>query len=62
MANAGITWHAPDDRYSIGAWVKNITNEFVVANNIIAAATFAHVRVGSVMPPRTYGVTAAFNF
>ena len=62
MANAGLTWHAPGDRYSIGAWVKNLTNEFVVSNNIITAATFAYVRVGSVMPPRTYGVTAAFNF
>lgn len=62
MANAGLTWHAPGDRYSIGAWVKNITNEFVISNNIITAATFAYVRVGSVMPPRTYGVTAAFNF
>ena len=62
MANAGLTWHAPGDRYSIGAWVKNLTNEFVISNNIITAATFAYVRVGSVMPPRTYGVTAAFNF
>lgn len=62
MANAGLTWHSPNDRYSIGAWVKNLTNKFVISNNIITAATFAYVRVGSVMPPRTYGVTAAFNF
>lgn len=62
MANAGLTWHAPGDRFSIGGWVKNITNEFVIANNIITAATFAYVRVGSVMPPRTYGVTASVNF
>ena len=31
MANAGLTWHAPGDRFSIGGWVKNITNEFVIA-------------------------------
>lgn len=62
IANAGITYHAADDRFTIGAWVKNLTDRFVIANNIIAAATFAYVRVGSVMPPRTYGVTASINF
>jgi iron complex outermembrane recepter protein len=62
IANAGVTWHAPGDRYSIGAWVKNLTNEFIIANNIITAQTFAFVRVGSLMPPRTYGVTANFKF
>lgn len=62
MANAGITYHADDDRWSLGAWVKNIGDKFVIANNIIAAATYAYPRVGSVMPPRTYGATLGFNF
>lgn len=62
MANAGITYHAADDRWSLGAWVKNIGDKFVIANNIIAAATYAYPRVGSVMPPRTYGATLGFNF
>jgi iron complex outermembrane receptor protein len=62
MANAGLTYHSPNDRWSLGGWVKNIGNEFVIANNIIAAATFAYPRVGSLMPPRTYGATLGFNF
>lgn len=62
MANAGITWHAPNDRLTVGAWVKNLTDKFVIANNIVAAATYAYPRVGSLMPPRTYGATIGFNF
>lgn len=62
MANAGVTYHAPDDRWTLGAFVKNLTNEFVIANNIVAAATYAYPRVGSIMPPRTYGATLGYNF
>ncbi|MDB5702280.1 MAG: TonB-dependent receptor [Sphingomonadales bacterium] len=62
LANAGVTFHARDDRFTVGAWVKNLTDKFVIANNIVAAATYAYPRVGSVMPPRTYGATVGFNF
>lgn len=62
LLNAGVTYHSPGDRYSVGVWVKNITDEYVVANAIVTAATFAFVRVGSLAPPRTYGLTAAVNF
>ncbi len=62
IANAGITYHAANDRWSLGAFVKNIGNKFIIANNIVAAATYAYPRVGSIMPPRTYGATLGFNF
>ncbi|MDH7974307.1 TonB-dependent receptor [Sphingomonas sp. AR_OL41] len=62
MANAGLTYHAARDRWSLGVWVKNLGNEFVIANNIIAAATYQFPRVGSLMPPRTYGATFSVNF
>jgi len=62
MINTGATYHAPGDRWTVGAWVKNLTNKFVIANNIIAAATYAYPRVGSLMPPRTYGATVGLNF
>lgn len=62
MANLGLTYHAARDRWSLGAWVKNVGDQFVIANNIIAAATYQFPRVGSVMPPRTYGATLSFNF
>jgi len=62
MLNTGATYHAPGDRWTVGAWVKNLTNKFIIANNIIAAATYAYPRVGSLMPPRTYGATVGIKF
>ena len=43
-------------------WGRNLTNQLVLTNNIITAPLFNSVRVGSVAPPRTYGVTAGINF
>jgi iron complex outermembrane receptor protein len=62
LFNAGATYHSPGDRWTLGVWGKNLTDKYAVANNIITAATFAFVRVGSLTPPRTYGVTAGYNF
>lgn len=62
LFNAGLTWHSPGDRFSVGAWVKNIGDKEVISNAIITAATFAFVRVGSMMPPRTYGLTLGTKF
>jgi iron complex outermembrane receptor protein len=62
LANSALTFHGRDDRYTVGVWVKNLTDKFVIANNIIAAGTFAYVRVGSLLPPRTFGGTVAFKF
>ena len=35
---------------------------FVAFPQIITAPLYNSLRVGSMLPPRTYGVTAAFNF
>jgi len=60
--NAGIGYSSPDDKYTVDLWVRNITDELVIANNIITAPLFNSVRVGSLAPPRTYGVTVGVNF
>lgn len=60
--NAGISYASPNDKYTVDLWVRNITDEFVIANNIITAPLFNSVRVGSLAPPRTYGVTLGVNF
>lgn len=62
LANASLTWHAPGDHFSVEGWLRNLTNKYAIANNITAAALFAYVRVGSLVPPRTYGVTAGYKF
>jgi iron complex outermembrane receptor protein len=41
---------------------RNLTDEFVISNNIITAPLYGSIRVGSLLPPRTYGLTLAYNF
>ncbi|WP_313808389.1 TonB-dependent receptor [Sphingobium sp.] len=60
--NLNATYHASDDRWTAGVWAKNLTNEYVIANNIVNAATYAFPRTGSLMPPRTYGATVSVKF
>ena len=62
LVNAGLKFTAANDRWSIDVWGRNLTNALVITNNIITAPLFSSVRVGSVAPPRTYGVTFGVNF
>jgi iron complex outermembrane receptor protein len=62
LVNMSGTFYRTGDHLSVSAWVKNLTNKYVIANNIIAAATFGYVRVGSLLPPRTFGVTVGYKF
>lgn len=62
LINAGLRYSSEDDRWSAEIWGRNLTNELVLTNNIITAPLFNSVRVGSVSPPRTYGVTIGMNF
>ncbi len=62
LVNMSGTFYRNGDHLSVGAWVRNLTNKYVISNNIIAAATFGYVRVGSLLPPRTYGMTLGYKF
>jgi len=62
LLNAGLRYTVPSERWSIDLWGRNLTDEFVITNNIITAPLFNSVRVGSVAPPRTYGVTVGVKF
>jgi iron complex outermembrane receptor protein len=42
--------------------VRNAADKFAIANDIISAPLYANVRVGTVMPPRTYGITFGYKF
>ncbi|WP_295530067.1 TonB-dependent receptor [Novosphingobium sp. Chol11] len=62
LVSAGLKYTSEDKRWSLEVWGRNLTNQLVLTNNIITAPLFNSVRVGSVAPPRTYGVTAGINF
>jgi iron complex outermembrane receptor protein len=62
LLNLSAGYEGADGRWSATGWVRNATDEFVYSNNIITAPLYGSVRVGSLLPPRTYGLTVAFNF
>ncbi|WP_298194788.1 TonB-dependent receptor [Novosphingobium sp.] len=62
LINAGLRFTSANDRYSVDVWGRNLANKLIITNNIITAPLFSSVRVGSVAPPRTYGVTFGVNF
>ena len=62
LLNMSAGYEGGDGRWSVTGWVRNATDELVISNNIITAPLYGSVRVGSLLPPRTYGLTLALNF
>ena len=60
MIDANILYSSPGNRYTVNGWVKNLTNKLVWAGSY-AVATSRTIG-GTLMPPRTYGVTFGVNF
>lgn len=60
--NAGVRYTTASGKWSLDFWGRNLTDHFIIANNIISAPLYSSVRVGSLAPPRTYGVTGSVNF
>ena len=59
--NASIEYLYGESRlFSI--WGRNLSDEDVISNNIITAPLYDSLRVGSTLPPRTYGATVGFQF
>ncbi|MDE0156775.1 MAG: TonB-dependent receptor [Gammaproteobacteria bacterium] len=63
--NASLTWRSVDEKYSLMAWIRNLSDEEYVYKTIgnnadalkgIGGATSFHA------PPRTYGVTFRFDY
>ncbi|MGE4324362.1 MAG: TonB-dependent receptor, partial [Sphingobium sp.] len=65
--NASLTWNAPGDRYSISAFVNNLTDEDVIGTGTgsgnVGPGTFYRpstnvndARMVTLQPPRTYGL------
>lgn len=62
LLNAGLKYTSDGGRWSVDVWGRNLADKLVLTNNIITAPLFNSVRVGSVAPPRTYGVTLGAKF
>ncbi|MDH4167025.1 MAG: TonB-dependent receptor [Gammaproteobacteria bacterium] len=62
LVNLMAGYEGGDGKWSVMGWVRNATDEFIYSNNIITAPLYGSVRVGSLLPPRTYGLTLSLNF
>ena len=60
IVDANILYTSPGDRYTLNLWGKNLTDEFVWAGSYAVAST--RTIGGTLLPPRTYGVTAGVRF
>ena len=60
MLDANILYRSPDRDFSVNLWVKNLTDELVWAGSFSVSTSRAIG--GTLMPPRTYGVTVGYNF
>ncbi len=61
LLNAGLRYRSSKS-WSLEVWGRNLTDHFVISNNIITAPLFNSVRVGSLTPPRTFGVTLGLSY
>jgi iron complex outermembrane receptor protein len=57
---ASVTWTSRDDRYHVAAFGNNLTDETVVANSF--QPPFGAFVVGTLRPPRTYGLRLGARF
>jgi iron complex outermembrane receptor protein len=62
LINASAGWESSDAHWNATAWVRNAADKFAIANDIISAPLYSSVRVGTVIPPRTYGLTLGYKF
>ncbi len=61
--NARITFEDAEEKWTISAWGKNLTDETILgfSRETLSGAT-GHRRTSSYLPPRTYGVTVGYRF
>jgi iron complex outermembrane receptor protein len=60
VVDARITYSAPGDKYFVNLWGKNITDEDILTTTFPIPLSGGIVATWA--PPRTYGITAGYNF
>ena len=58
-ASVDYSWN---DQWLLSLWGRNLSDEEGMSNNIITAPLYDSLRVGAVLPPRTYGATVTYQF
>ena len=61
LFDAYLSWEPSSDKWSITAWMKNIADDNVYASGT-QSAILNDATTGHILPPRTYGIRARYNF
>lgn len=63
LINASADYNfGPDGQWMVSVWGRNLADEEIISNNIITAPLYSSLRVGSMLPPRTFGITGSYAF
>lgn len=62
LVNANADYEFASGAWLVSLWGRNLADEEIISNNIITAPLYNSVRVGSLLPPRTFGASVAFRF
>jgi iron complex outermembrane receptor protein len=66
LANADLTWRPANKRFSVGLWVRNITDKAVRASGgdggMTSAGVVTTLAASTLVAPRTFGVRLAANW
>lgn len=54
--------YASNDHWSVEAFIRNIGNRTAVAQSVAASGLFGFPVIGTLIPPRTYGVRVGYTF
>jgi iron complex outermembrane receptor protein len=60
VVDARVTYTAPGERFFVNVWSKNLTDEDILTTTFPIPLSGAIVATWA--PPRTYGITAGYNF
>jgi iron complex outermembrane recepter protein len=61
MVNASARYEGSNGQWSVELWGRNLSDETVKANNIVGSFLYAFPQFGSLLPPRTYGVSFGYR-
>jgi iron complex outermembrane receptor protein len=62
LVNLKADYALNSEDWVFSAFVRNLADEEIISNNIITAPLYSSLRVGSLLPPRTFGVSASYQF
>ena len=60
LVDASLTLTAAGERYSVGLFGQNVTDEAIISNTFVVP--FSRFTVGVLRPPRTVGVRVSARF